>query len=190
MFARTQRLLLRPGWPEDASALHAAIADEGIVRNLATAPWPYGRGDAEAFLARERDPLLPAFLIIKRTHGTPRLIGGCGIGEQEDGRIELGYWIARPYWGLGFATEAAAAVMHIARSSGLKGISCSHFVDNPASGRVLRKLGFRPVGRPEPRFSQGRGRADLCQFYEDGAEGEMRDDPAVDIYPDLAPLAA
>ena len=47
MFARTERLLLRPGWREDAPALFRAIADEGIVRNLAQAPWPYGPGDAE-----------------------------------------------------------------------------------------------------------------------------------------------
>lgn len=190
MFARTQRLLLRPGWPEDATALHAAIADEAIVRNLATAPWPYGLDHARAFLTRERDPLHPAFLIFKRTHGTPHLIGGCGIGEREDGRLELGYWIARPYWGLGFATEAASAVMHIACASGLRNIGCSHFVDNPASGRVMRKIGFRPVGRPEPRYSAARGRADLCQSYEHAAEDEMRDDVAVEIYSDVATLAA
>ena len=55
MFARTQRLLLRPGWREDAPALHAAMADEGIVRNLASPPWPYALSDAEQFLARELD---------------------------------------------------------------------------------------------------------------------------------------
>ena len=52
MFARTERLLLRPGWIEDAPAVHRAIADERVVRNLATAPWPYSLADAEAFLAR------------------------------------------------------------------------------------------------------------------------------------------
>jgi RimJ/RimL family protein N-acetyltransferase len=63
-------------------------------------------------------------------------------------------------------------------------------VDNPASGRVMRKVGFRPIGRIEPRWSAGRGRADLCQFYEDAGEDDMRDDPAVEIYPDTASLAA
>ena len=53
MFARTQRLLLRPGWKEDASALFQAICDERIVCNLASAPWPYSFADAEAFLERE-----------------------------------------------------------------------------------------------------------------------------------------
>ncbi|HEX5034503.1 MAG TPA: GNAT family N-acetyltransferase, partial [bacterium] len=71
MFARTERLLLRPGWAEDAPALAAAIADEMIVRNLATAPWPYRLRDAEAFLAQPRDPVLPSFLIFERTDGAP-----------------------------------------------------------------------------------------------------------------------
>ena len=56
MFARTKRLLLRPGWAEDAAALAAAIADEKIVRNLATAPWPYRLDDALSFLASAPSP--------------------------------------------------------------------------------------------------------------------------------------
>jgi len=58
MFARTERLLLRPGWREDAPAFFRAVADEGIVRNLAQAPWPYTLADAEAFLMRDRHPRL------------------------------------------------------------------------------------------------------------------------------------
>ena len=100
MFARTERLLLRPSWPEDAQELHAAIADEGIVRNLARAPWPYTADDAVHFTAQAHDERHPAFLLMLRTKGAPRLVGGCGIGDL-DGEAELGFWIARPYWGLG-----------------------------------------------------------------------------------------
>ena len=78
MFARTERLLLRPGWAEDAPALARAIADEQVVRNLATAPWPYSLEDAEAFLAAPRDPVMPSFLIMERTSGAPRIVGACG----------------------------------------------------------------------------------------------------------------
>jgi len=60
MFARTERLLLRPGFPEDAPALATAIADHGILRNLATAPSPFMLRDAEAYLVRPRDPVLPS----------------------------------------------------------------------------------------------------------------------------------
>ena len=74
MFARTERLLLRPGWREDAPALHKAIADECIVRNLARAPWPYAMVDAEAFLARDPAPDAPQCLIFLRTGGAPQLV--------------------------------------------------------------------------------------------------------------------
>ena len=157
MFARTERLLLRPGWAEDAPALATAIADEMIVRNLATAPWPYSLRDAEAFLAQPRDPVLPSFLIFERTDGEPRLVGSCGLGRRPSGAVELGYWIARPFWGRGTATEAATALIEIARTMGFTRLEGSHFLDNPASGRVLEKLGFEPLGITAPRMSCARG---------------------------------
>ena len=157
MFARTDRLLLRPGWAEDAPALARGIADEAIVRNLATAPWPYGVAEAEAFLAAPRDPILPSFLITERTDGAPRIVGACGLGRRPSGAVELGYWIARPHWNRGFATEAAMALLDIARTLGLARLEASHFVDNPASGRVLEKLGFLPTGLIAHRHSCARG---------------------------------
>ena len=157
MFARTPRLLLRPGFPEDAPALAAGIADEAIARNLATVPWPYRIRDAEAFLASPRDPILPSLLVFERTSGAPRLVGSCGLGRRPSGAVELGYWIARSDWGRGFATEACAALVEIARVLGLPSLEGSHFVDNPASGRVLEKLGFEPLGIIAPRLSCARG---------------------------------
>ena len=157
MFARTPRLLLRPGFPEDAPALAAAIADEAIVRNLATVPWPYRIRDAEAFLASPRDPVLPSLLIFERTEVEPQLVGSCGLGRRPSGRVELGYWIARPHWGRGLATESCAALVEIARTLGLSELEGSHFVDNPASARVLEKLGFEPTGLTAPRISCARG---------------------------------
>lgn len=165
MFARTERLLLRPSWPEDAQELHQAIADAGIVRNLARAPWPYTADDAAHFVVQEPDAQHPAFLLMLRTNGAPRLIGACGISNF-DGDAELGYWIARPYWGLGFATEASRAVINIAKTIGHKKLIASHFIDNPASGNVLRKLGFQNTGKTARRHSNGRGEADACVMYE------------------------
>jgi RimJ/RimL family protein N-acetyltransferase len=158
MFARTERLLLRPGWPEDAPALAAAIGDKAIVSKLATAPWPYDIEDAEEFLRKPRATGTADFLIFARTCGSPRLVGGIGLAQADGGEIELGYWIARPYWGLGFATEAGRAVMALA-DQGLKlpHIVAGHFVDNPGSGRVLRKLGFAPTGNSGTRFCKARG---------------------------------
>ena len=146
MFARTPRLLLRPGFPEDAPALAARLPTRRSSRNLAIAPWPYRMRDAEAFLASPRDPVLPSFLIFERTDGAPQLVGSCGLGRRPSGAVELGYWIARPYWGRGFATEACTALIDIARTLGLPRLEGSHFLDNPASARVLEKLGFEPLG--------------------------------------------
>jgi len=156
MFARTERLLLRPGWPEDAAALATAIGDEGIIRNLASAPWPYGESDAHSFLSSWAAAALPRFLMVQRTAARPRIIGCIGIDPMEDGSTELGYWVARPYWGLGYATEAGRHMIELARTLGIQQLSASHFVDNPASGSVLRKLGFRPTGRTVERSSKGR----------------------------------
>lgn len=157
MFARTPRLLLRPGFPEDAPALAAAIADEGIARNLANVPWPYRMRDAEAFLASPRDPVLPSLLIFERGPHAPQLAGSCGLGRRPSGAVEMGYWIARPFWARGYATEACSALVEIARTLGLTSLEGSHFTDNPASARVLEKLGFVPLGIVAPRMSCARG---------------------------------
>lgn len=157
MFARTPRLLLRPGFPEDAPALATAIADQAIARNLAVVPWPYKLRDAEAYLASPRDPVLPSFLIFERTGGAPELVGSCGLGRRPSGSVEMGYWIARAHWGRGFATEACGALLDIARTLGLTELDASHFLDNPASARVLEKLGFEPIGIVAPRMSCARG---------------------------------
>ena len=157
MFARTERLLLRPGFPEDAPALAMAIGDEAVVRNLAVVPWPYSLRDAEAFLAAPKDPVLPSLLVAERTDGAPRLVGACGLGRRPSGAVELGYWIARSFWGRGFATEACEALIGIARALGLSQLEASHFIDNPASARVLDKLGFESTGLIAPRMCCARG---------------------------------
>ena len=168
MFVRTARLLLRPGWIEDAPALVRAVGDEAIVRNTARIPWPYTLDDAEAYLGREQHPHEPNCLVFVRTAGRPRLVGNVAISPDEHGH-ELGYWIARPYWGLGFATEAGAALLRAARESlKIERIHSGHFADNPASGRVLRKLGFRPTGETVKRYSVARGGDVDCLVFEEG----------------------
>lgn len=165
MFARTERLLLRPGWAEDAPALAKAIADEAIVRNLALAPWPYGLEEAKRFLESPKDEVLPSFLLFRRTDGEPELIGGAGFGRKLRGGVEIGYWIARAHWGNGYALEAGKQLIEIARTLGICHLEAGHFVDNPASGRVLEKLGFHPTGRTVPRHSCARGGEVPCRLF-------------------------
>ena len=179
MFARTKRLTLRPGWPEDARALCEAIGHETVVSKLARAPWPYALGDAETFLARPRGGNDPAFLILLHDGADTRLIGGIGIQAESDGTQQLGYWLTPDAWGRGYATEAGRAVIAMARHAlGYKQLHAWHFADNPASGRVLTKLGFRPTGRIEPRPSLARGgTAPGVGYALDLDGGQASDDP-------------
>jgi RimJ/RimL family protein N-acetyltransferase len=165
MFHRTERLLLRPAWPEDWETILWAIADERVVRNLARAPWPYRAQDAHAFANREPDPRFPTFLLTLPEERGSRLVGCAGLGAGTGGGVELGYWIGRSYWGRGFATEGARGVLDVARVLGHRQIEAGHYVDNPASGRVLRKLGFRPTGQVQPRDCLARGEATACVLY-------------------------
>ena len=166
MFARTKRLTLRPGWPEDAPAVAHAIGHEAVVRMLAKVPWPYALADAETYLSRQRGPDEVSLLILSHDEVYPRPIGAIGLAPDADGH-ELGYWLTPEAWGRGYATEAGRAVVAIARHAlGLKRLHAGHFVDNPASGRVLRKLGFRATGKVAGRYSEGRGAIAPCQLFE------------------------
>ena len=204
MFHRTERLLLRPFWPEDASAVLAGINNPLILKNLSSPPCPYGLADAQDFCVLPFDENLPNFAMIRRTRGTPELIGSIGLGllgedAPYEGAIQIGYWLDQRHWGLGYASEAARAVLQIAAAIGHRQIIGRHFVDNPASGRVLAKIGFRPTGRTVPLHSKARtapaAAAELVCHLD--ALSELPDGPDADVarmvYYDsieCAPLAA
>ena len=91
------------------------------------------------------------------------MIGGISLLDDR-GDVALGYWVARAHWGQGYATEAARAMLTMARVIGHHRILASHFHDNPASGRVLARLGFRATGEVVPRHSPARGGMTLAVF--------------------------
>jgi RimJ/RimL family protein N-acetyltransferase len=161
MFAITERLLLRPGWAEDAPATAAEINDATVARNLLRVPHPYSVKDAAAFFAERRPPTRPEFVICRRDTG--RIVGGIGLHGDLP---ELGYWIGRDHRGHGFATEAARAVVAIADDSlRLPLLMSGHALDNPASARVLTKLGFSPTGQIVAQPSLGRGEPMRVALY-------------------------
>jgi RimJ/RimL family protein N-acetyltransferase len=169
--------MLRPGWIEDAPELARAIGHHEVVRNLSRAPWPYTRGDAEAFLSNEPGPLDMRFLISAVEDTSSRIVGGIGIGPLGNEPHELGYWLTPDAWGRGYATEAGEAVLRIARTIGVRRVAARHAIDNPASGRVLRKLGFRPTGRVASYHSLGRGGDVQCAEFEQRLAGSDCTDP-------------
>lgn len=181
MFYRSDRLFLRPAFPEDSRELYHAICDARVVQMLASVPWPYRLADAQAYCALPSDPRAPRFVItLPEAKGAP-IIGGVGFHASKEG-IGLGYWIARDHWGRGYATEAGRGALEVANALGHRRVSAGHYVDNPASGRVLRKLGFRETGEVRPTFCHARGgelvlsRRYALELAEAEAEASTLDD--------------
>jgi RimJ/RimL family protein N-acetyltransferase len=141
----TPRLVLRAPRLEDAKAITGLINDRRIAENTARIPHPYSLADARAFLDEvSRTADAPNFLI---TLGDGTVIGGCGIVPLGGPDPELGYWIGVPYWGRGYATEAARALIdHAFGALGCERLAGRARVSNPASRRVLEKCGFQWTG--------------------------------------------
>lgn len=138
---KTRRLVLRALGPRDAPEMARYAGDWDVARMTARIPYPYSEALAEQWM----DNLEPGEDVRAVTLGGV-LIGAVGYMPQPDGAAEIGYWIGKPWWGNGYATEAARAlVRYCFTKGGYTRLTCAHFVDNPASGRVIRKLGFTPV---------------------------------------------
>jgi RimJ/RimL family protein N-acetyltransferase len=157
MFIRSERLFLRPGWPEDWSELMARIGDAAVVRNFARSTWPHSIDSVRGFVSQDENRRCPMFVITVPSSEGSQLIGCAGLAPGSEG-VELGYWIAHERRGQGYATEAARAVLSLARTLGHRRIVAGHFAEHPASGHVLHKLGFSPTGRIAQRFCVARGR--------------------------------
>jgi RimJ/RimL family protein N-acetyltransferase len=141
----TARLVLRAPTFDDAKALATLVNDRRIAEMTTRIPYPNTLADTEGFLATvNRGNGETAFLITARD-GT--LLGVCGISCRSGQPPEIGYWLGVPYWGHGFATEAARAVIdHAFADLGYDALVSGARVSNPASRRVLEKCGFQWTG--------------------------------------------
>jgi ribosomal-protein-alanine N-acetyltransferase len=178
---KTKRLTLRPFEETDARRVAYLAGDYDVAKMCARVPHPYTMAHAYDFIgmtARGRDSASEfAFAVTAPIDG---LVGACGVmASGEDRAFEIGYWFGMPYWGLGYASEAAQALMDWARDSlGAETFMAGHFTDNPASGNVLRKLGFAPTGQQD-LFGVGRQRSSPATRYvwPEGATPANLDDP-------------
>ena len=154
----TERLRLRAPRPDDAPRIADLANDFEVARMVTRIAHPYALSDAEAFIAHQA-----------RYHGAGRafaiehpdegLIGVVGLTVGAGKRFPVaGYWLGKPYWGRGYATEALAGALGWARRGlGARAVTADHFIDNPASAWVLTKAGFLHTGEVVRQRSSGRG---------------------------------
>jgi RimJ/RimL family protein N-acetyltransferase len=152
------RLTLRPLTCADAWRVADLANDYEVAQMVTRLPHPYELRDAEQFIARMRTADPRAERAFGLEHKSFGLIGVMGFHRPEDRLTEMGYWLGRTFWGCGLATEAARAALAWAFGEwGKRAVMASHFIDNPASGRVLAKAGFLYTGEVRELRSLARG---------------------------------
>jgi len=157
---KTERLILRQLRDKDATALSKYGSDFDIARMTGSFPHPFPLISAEFKIlhlrAQNRQGLAYPYAIT--VQGNDEMIGIIDLFRQANtDPLEIGYWIGEPYWGKGFASEACKGILTEAdRHFGPAVYKAGVFSDNPASLRVLEKLGFRATGKKEKHFSMAR----------------------------------
>lgn len=147
---RTERLILRPFTLDDADAVRRLAGAREIYEMTQNVPHPYEEGMAERWIATHTSQFLDGrgvTLAITRSSGG-EVIGAIGLGAAPAHRsAELGYWLGVAYWNNGYTTEAAAELVRYGfQELGYHRIHSRHFVQNPASGRVMQKIGMSREG--------------------------------------------
>lgn len=147
----TERLVLRSLTLEDAADIQRLAGDRDVASTVLRIPHPYEDGMAEEWIrscseAYQNEEAINFAITLEAERN---LIGTIGLElEEEHERAELGYWIGKSYWNQGYATEAAKAVIAYSfKVLKLNRIYAYHFTRNPASGRVLEKVGMRSESR-------------------------------------------
>ncbi|WP_425409976.1 GNAT family N-acetyltransferase [Hyphococcus sp.] len=151
------RYTLRPMMETDAPVLAGLCNDPAIARNTARIPCPYTLEDARRFVRYIAEAGAAGDEFAFAVCADDRIIACCGVAK-DGGAWELGYWVAAAARGRGVATQAAGAVTQFAfETLGAETVTAGYFTDNPASARVLDKLGFRATGETVELYSLGRG---------------------------------
>ena len=140
MFIRSERLFLRPGWPEDREELLHLMQHERDMRDEIDCV------RARGCFEDAGEPLLPRFLVTLPGGAGARVIGGAGFFRLA-GEVNLACWIVRDHGGHGYGSEAVRAVLSLARTLGHGRILASHLPGNAPAARLMEKAGFRPTGR-------------------------------------------
>jgi RimJ/RimL family protein N-acetyltransferase len=148
----------------DVPDIVALIGDYDVAKNLSRVPHPYNEDHAREWIEAMAEARFKAselvFAITRKEDGA--YLGSCGLHKRDGDAFEFGYWLGKPFWRQGFATEAASRLIAFAfLELGLESVVAGYFHDNPASGHVLEKLGCLPDGMAE-RNCLARGHAVHC----------------------------
>ena len=173
----TERLVLRAFVRADAPIVQRLVSERVIADTTLNIPHPYPEGGAETWIdTHERQWQAREgvhFAVVRR--GDHALLGAMGLRPaMHHAHAEIGYWIGSPYWGQGYATEAARAVVGFGfEGMGLRRIFAHYLARNPASGRVLAKLGFRHEGLLRRHYLKWSQPEDVivCGLLADELEG-------------------
>lgn len=143
----TERLVLRPPHRDDIAELSELANNRRIAEMLARMPHPYGEAEARAFVEACAEPRAAGAVYAVTNAESGAFLGCAGLDPSERG-LELGYWIGEPYWGEGYATEAAHALVDLAfRATEIAALNVSCRVINVASRRVIHRCGFQYSGQ-------------------------------------------
>jgi RimJ/RimL family protein N-acetyltransferase len=155
-------LLLRAPLLSDAARISLLAGDYDVASMTGTIPHPYSEQMAAEWIASARAGEEGVVFVIERSGA---VIGCTGYRAFAEDHAELGYWIGKPYWGMGYATEAVRAlILHAFETDGFAYLTVGHFSDNPASARIIAKFGFAPEG-DEMRECAARGARAHCLTY-------------------------
>ena len=149
-YIETERLILRPFSLEDAKEVQRLAGDMEIAKTTLNIPHPYEDGMAEEWINRHVEEYERGIsLTLAISHKEEKyLIGAIGLAiNKKHDRAELGYWIGRPYWNKGYCSEAAKTLCDYGfQKIGLNKICATHLKRNPASGKVMQKIGMEQEG--------------------------------------------
>ncbi len=186
----TKRILLRPWQDSDAEMLFKYASDPDVgpragwpphksveesleiirtVFNKDTTTWAIVlKETGQPMEQREQSDACIDSAESRERKAEGHVIGAMGYGAScdcklptRDGEPIVGYWVAKPYWNKGYCTEALQLMLdYIRNNTSLTSLLCGHFVDNPASGRVMEKCGFVPTGEEcyDETLYTGKGR--------------------------------
>ncbi|WP_170067093.1 GNAT family N-acetyltransferase [Roseovarius confluentis] len=136
VFARTPRLVWRAGTPNDLQALHAIVSGFDVVRQTETWPWPANLSCTRSRCVVTASDQAASGVVCQGDE----VVGYLGLSPE----VKIGYMFGKSHWGRGLATEiGVAAVAYAFDKFGWESLEACVFADNPASGRVLEKLGFQ-----------------------------------------------